>query len=299
MRLINLLAGIAISTTVHVALFLPTATSTESPPNAREARPRPAPPVIAAAVATETESPSAPEEPDPPEERPPEERPPEEDAPAEEEPVPEESPPEPEPDPVAEPEPEPQPPDPPEPAPLAQINEPEEAPQTTLPPLHLAQEHDGGVADTLTTLEGSDGAVADAPAAPQLVLRWDGPEHLLAVARSQGLRVVAVRDDGEIAGEVKNPESGLTPFDARVSSFSNRVRALPAHFFADVKTGAIPIREYWVLVPIGVDRRLSKMTTTAAREKGHSPSDVRAVHAHFAPTDGGGFALRVHSVEVR
>jgi hypothetical protein len=136
-------------------------------------------------------------------------------------------------------------------------------------------------------------------ALPPLRIVWRSPGRLLEIARQYGLKIVAFDAAGGAVGEV-GASGTLEAFDGRMEHFSNRVRRLPGHFFADhVRLPAdAGVRGFWVLVPAPTDRRWIGLQREAIDRRGLSVAQVTEMEGAFR-YDGGRYRLTVKPVVAR
>lgn len=137
--------------------------------------------------------------------------------------------------------------------------------------------------DRLATYGDSPAEPSD-NAVPPLRIVWTGPEELTAVARSLGMKVVAVNAQNEIVGEVElSGRPKLLPFSGDLSGFSNRVRTIEPGFFGRelLEQSGVPIRSLWVLVPAPHDARFIELQRDALRRAGVRTDSVRLMEAKF------------------
>ena len=126
-------------------------------------------------------------------------------------------------------------------------------------------------------------------ALPPLRITWNSPDQLRQVARSLGMRIVAVNFQGQVVGEVNGggATASLGEFSGQLSHYSNRVRTLPSGFFGSSLTdGQREIAELWILVPAGVDRAWMDLQKQAIAQTGLAPERVRAIECRFADQAG-------------
>ena len=195
-------------------------------------------------------------------------------------PIPPEPEPEPEPTTPAPPKPKPLPklPDPPTPKPeseLAKIHQPKPDPD---PPATPGDTH----ADKPQKVDDGD--------VPPLRIAWDSPAELHEVARSLGMRVVAVNADGEVVREVAlQPDSvQAIEFDGKLGAYSNRVRTLPTDFFGPALARQLgpQVRSLWILVPVAVDRTWLGIQKQAIAHSGLAASRIRELEGEFRRSHG-------------
>ncbi len=126
------------------------------------------------------------------------------------------------------------------------------------------------------------GEMASDGTAPPLRVTWDSPAQLTTVARSLGMKVVAVNASHEIVGEVSLAgRAVLREFSGELSGFSNRVRTLHLDFFGRGLTSGTSAKSLWVLVPSHHDARFIELQRGAIRQEGISPDAVRIVDARI------------------
>lgn len=119
---------------------------------------------------------------------------------------------------------------------------------------------------------------------PPMRIMWDSPRQLADVAAALGMRVVAVTDKNEVAGEVPlNRPYKLEPFNGELVVYSNRVRTLPLSYFGAGLVAATeePIAAYWVLVPQQVDRQFADLVRAALKRAGLPAAQVQWVETRF------------------
>lgn len=136
-------------------------------------------------------------------------------------------------------------------------------------------------------------------ALPAMRILWSGPQELCSVARSLGMRVVAMDGEHQVVGEVLlDGTSRLVRFDGDLAGYSNRVRSLPTDFFEPLlRAGNDPsVASFWVLVPAEVDARFVRVQLDAIRERGLSAADVVSVEARFVEEPAGDYTLVVTAV---
>jgi len=135
----------------------------------------------------------------------------------------------------------------------------------------------------------------DDKALPPLRIVWASATEVRTVARSLGLRVVAVNADDEAVGEI-DPYSGkLKDFTGRLDHYSNRVRTLPRSFFGAANADGRPVARFWILVPVAVDRQWVALQRSAIVQRGMTAGQVREVEARF---NGSGGRLRLSITRV-
>jgi len=160
------------------------------------------------------------------------------------------------------------------------------------------------VADTSADMEdvqdmGDMVAESDSESLPRLRILWSSPEELRSVARFFGMKVIALDSHGNILGQVSlEGVVRLEPSEGNLTGFSNRVRALPSDFFGQSlpRAARSEIRDFWVLVPAGVDARFLTIQEDAIRRRGLQPSEVAAVEARFTPAGRGRYSLVITDV---
>ena len=140
-----------------------------------------------------------------------------------------------------------------------------------------------------------DMASEDTASLPSMNIVWTGPEQVRAVARSLGMKIVAIRNDDRIAGAITlNGDARLIPVAGGLSGFSNRVRILPAQFFGAVAGESIKC--LWVLVPVAVDARFAQVQRDAIQIQGLAPAAVSSMKARFQKDRWGGYTLVVTGI---
>jgi hypothetical protein len=132
--------------------------------------------------------------------------------------------------------------------------------------------------------EPGSSAEPDDDALPTLRIEWSSARQLKNVARTLGMRIIAVDDRSDIVGEVSLLGTpALVPFNGRLSNFSNRVRTLARNYFgpADRWEGGERVASLWILVPAGIDRSFADTQRDAIRDAGRSVGDVRTTEGRF------------------
>jgi hypothetical protein len=123
---------------------------------------------------------------------------------------------------------------------------------------------------------------------PELRLAWDSPEQLIDVARALGLRILTVDGTGQPVGELAfGDDVAIKDFKGGLSSFSNRVRAIPARFFGPelLRQSNRSFTCFWVLVPVSVDTSWIAAQKEAIRAKGLKSDEVSRVEAKVVSSD--------------
>lgn len=160
-----------------------------------------------------------------------------------------------------------------EPAPIA---EQVEMAEVVTPPEPEAEEAPGNTE--------AEATADDEKLLPATRIIWESPRQLARVARALRMRVVAVDERGDVAGEVVLwGEPAIREFGGRLDVYSNRVRSIPLSFFGDSLPLApeLGVIGFLVLVPEEVDRQMAETVRGAVRARGLSAADVEWVEAAF------------------
>jgi hypothetical protein len=196
-------------------------------------------------------------------------------------------------------------PEPPEPVPIENVPEIEPPPpepiaeqvemaEVVTPPEPEAEETPGNT--------DAEATADDEKLLPATRIIWESPQQLARVARTLRMRVVAVDEQGDVAGEVALwGEPGIKEFGGRLDVYSNRVRSIPLSFFGDSLPLApeMDVVGFLVLVPEEVDRQMAETVRGAVRAKGLSAADVEWVEAAFDEGALGGarfVVIEVHAL---
>jgi len=130
----------------------------------------------------------------------------------------------------------------------------------------------------------------DEDSLPTLRLVWDSPEHLIDAAKNLGLKVLPVNSGNKPIGElIFERDIIIGRFQGGLSSYSNRVRTIDAHFFGSGILSQCPdtVRYFWIVVPASIDQRWVETQKQALISHKLKCSDVSYMEAKLIPNDSG------------